>query len=33
VEEEEDLNEILANIPEDEPEEEEGLIVQQIKLY
>jgi len=33
VEEEEDLKEILANIPEDEPEEEEGLIVQQIKLY
>jgi len=35
--EEEDLEEILANIPEDEPEEEEGgpdevLIVQQIKL-
>jgi len=38
VEEEEDLEEILANIPEDEPEEEEGgsneqLIIQQIKLY
>jgi len=38
VEEEEDLKEILANIPEEEPEEEEGgpdeaLIVQQIKLY
>jgi len=31
--EEEDLKEILANIPEDDPEEEEGLIVQQIKLY
>jgi len=38
VEEEEDLKEILANIPEDEPEEEEGgcdkqLIIQKTKLY